>query len=286
MPSTLLTTPDKLCASAVKVARESVRTGLAAPGEHLGAVSAGERLVTHYFVSHEPGYVGWRWAVSVARASRSKNVTVCETWLEPDDDAVLAPDWLPWSERLAPGDLGVGDLLPAEVDDPRLVPGYVASDDPAIEDLEHELGVGRVRVLSRDGRASAAERWYDGDAGPGSALAHAAPDVCSRCGFFASLAGSLGAAFGVCGNEYAPDDGRVVAVDHGCGAHSEGVADGSSSATGSDWPAPLGAAQSDFDIVHRPGSGPDAAGSEGHSPGSVDDAVADDSSADDDLGHG
>jgi hypothetical protein len=27
--------------------------------------------------------------------------------------------------------------------------------------------------------------------------------------------------FGVCTNEYAPDDGRVVAADHGCGAHSE-----------------------------------------------------------------
>ena len=29
--------------------------------------------------------------------------------------------------------------------------------------------------------------------------------------------------FGVCANEYAPDDGRVVSVDHGCGAHSDPV---------------------------------------------------------------
>jgi Protein of unknown function (DUF3027) len=31
--------------------------------------------------------------------------------------------------------------------------------------------------------------------------------------------------FGVCGNVYAPDDGRVVSLDHGCGAHSEIVVD-------------------------------------------------------------
>jgi hypothetical protein len=26
----------------------------------------------------------------------------------------------------------------------------------------------------------------------------------------------------VCANEFAPDDGQVVAFDHGCGAHSDG----------------------------------------------------------------
>jgi hypothetical protein len=36
------------------------------------------------------------------------------------------------------------------------------------------------------------------------------------------LDGPLGRVFGVCANEYAPDDGRVVSVDHGCGALSDG----------------------------------------------------------------
>lgn len=35
------------------------------------------------------------------------------------------------------------------------------------------------------------------------------------------LAGEFRQMFGVCANEYAPDDGRVVSLDHGCGAHSE-----------------------------------------------------------------
>lgn len=41
------------------------------------------------------------------------------------------------------------------------------------------------------------------------------------CGFLVRLGGPLGRVFGVCANEYAPDDGRVVSLDHGCGAHSE-----------------------------------------------------------------
>jgi Protein of unknown function (DUF3027) len=41
------------------------------------------------------------------------------------------------------------------------------------------------------------------------------------CGFLTQLGGPLGRVFGVCTNEYAPDDGRVVSFDHGCGAHSE-----------------------------------------------------------------
>ena len=35
------------------------------------------------------------------------------------------------------------------------------------------------------------------------------------------LQGSLGQVFGVCANEWSEDDGRVVSLDHGCGAHSE-----------------------------------------------------------------
>jgi hypothetical protein len=31
--------------------------------------------------------------------------------------------------------------------------------------------------------------------------------------------------FGVCGNRFAPDDGRAVSADHGCGAHSEVMVD-------------------------------------------------------------
>ena len=68
---------------------------------------------THLFACLDPAYAGWRWAVTVARASRAKVVTVSESLLLPGPESLLAPDWVPWRDRVRPGDLGVGDLLPA-----------------------------------------------------------------------------------------------------------------------------------------------------------------------------
>jgi hypothetical protein len=87
---------------------------------------------------------------------------------------------------------------------------------------------GRSRVLSGYGREDTAERWYESEHGPRTPLSHAAPANCISCGFFVPLSGSLGRLFGACGNAFAPDDGRVVSADHGCGAHSEAVLTGSS----------------------------------------------------------
>jgi hypothetical protein len=216
--------PDQVCADAVDVALLGL--DVVEPehiGEHLGVAAEGERLVTHFFACGLPGYRGWRWAVTVTRISRSKQVTICDTALLPGPEALRAPDWVPWQDRLQPGDLGVGDLMPTPSDDERLAPGYVLSDDPGVEEVNWELGLGRPRVLSREGRLDAAQRWYDGDHGPNAPIAVAAPSGarCGSCGFYLLLAGAMRQAFGVCGNEYAPDDGTVVSVDHGCGAHSE-----------------------------------------------------------------
>jgi hypothetical protein len=212
---------DQVCADAVDLAREAVTEEPA--GEHLEVVAEGERVVTHFFAAGLPGYHGWRWAVTVARAPRSRHVTICETVLLPGPDALVAPEWVPWQDRLQPGDLGVGDLLPTAPDDDRLIPGYLLSDDPAVTEVSWELGLGRPRVMSREGRMETAQRWYEGDHGPHAPIATAAPRParCGTCGFYLPLAGTLRQAFGACGNLFAPDDGRVVSADHGCGAHSE-----------------------------------------------------------------
>jgi hypothetical protein len=216
--------PDSYCAVAVDAARAAaVEAGGAAVGEHLGVQAEGDRLATHSFAAVLPGYSGWRWAVTLTRAPRQRHVTVAEVVLLPGTGALLAPPWVPWSDRLRPGDLGVGDLMPTAPDDDRLAPAYLQSDDPAVEEASRELGFGRVRVMSRLGREETAERWYAGDGGPETAMARHAPAACGTCGFFLPLAGSLRAVFGVCGNEFAPRDGQVVSADHGCGAHSEAL---------------------------------------------------------------
>ena len=228
--------PDPVLAAAVEPAREAaVELGGASVGEHLGVEVDGPEdagpVLTHSFATTDPAYRGWRWAVTVARALDSEHVTVDEVVLLPGAGALLAPAWVPWSERLAPGDLSAGDLLPPPADDPRLVPAYAEPEAELADETRWELGLGRPRVLSVEGRADAAERWYEGLAGPDAPAAKQAPGRCDDCGFLVLLAGGLRSAFGVCANAYAPDDGRVVALSHGCGAHSETVVDGAHAAT-------------------------------------------------------
>jgi hypothetical protein len=216
-------TLDPVLAGAVDVARAAAaqEAGDEPVGRHVGVEAEPGGAATHLFIAELPDYRGWRWAVTVATAGPDTPVTVSEVVLLPGPDALVAPEWVPWQQRIQAGDLGVGDLMPTESDDPRLVPGYVGSDDPAVEDVQRELGLGRVRVMSRFGRLDSADRWQSGDFGPASEMARSAPDHCGRCGFYLPLDGSLRAAFGVCGNEMAPADGRVVHVEYGCGAHSE-----------------------------------------------------------------
>src|SRR3954467_14596255 len=116
--------PDAAAVAAADTARAALleEVDAADVGEHLGHVVEGERVVTHLFACECPGYVGWRWAVTVAGAPRPKNVTVDEVVLVPGDEAIVAPPWVPYRERIQPGDLSPGDLLPVEDDDPRLVP--------------------------------------------------------------------------------------------------------------------------------------------------------------------
>ena len=133
----------------------------------------------------------------MARASRAKIVTLDEVVLLPGPDALLAPEWVPWSERLRPGDMGPGDLLPTDAEDLRLEPGYSGEDEPAAElrpsrtrwptwsrprtprsppapppnprrpprgsiaAVAEELGMRRARVLSRYGLHVAADRWEE-----------------------------------------------------------------------------------------------------------------------------
>ena len=131
--------------AAVEAAREALLAEVDAAdvGDHLSAVAEGDRVVTHQFDCRKPGYVGWHWSVTVARASRQKTVTVDEIVLVPGADSIVAPSWVPYRERLKPGDLSPGDLLPVADDDPRLVPTYSFGDDPLDSDARTQIRDGR-----------------------------------------------------------------------------------------------------------------------------------------------
>jgi hypothetical protein len=181
------------------------------------------RVETYLFEANLAGYKGWRWCVTIAKVDKKSEPTICDVVVLPGPDALLAPEWVAYRDRIQPGDVGVGDIVPSSLDDTRLVPSVHSL--IADEDLDamqvFDLGLGRARVMSIEGRDQASKRWYESDRGPQSPIAQAAPKPCSSCAFFVPISGSLRASFGVCANAISPEDARVVSVDHGCGAHSE-----------------------------------------------------------------
>lgn len=238
MPAARTTAPktDTVLTAAVEVAHAAAerQAGDFGVGEYLGCEPEGERLLTHHFACPHHGYRGWRWAVTLTRAPRARTATVDEVVLVPGADALLAAEWVPWADRIRPDDVTPGTLLPTPDNDPRLEPGFTGGemtedDDPAewsaVRAIATDLGLGRERVLSHEGRSRTAERWLAGEAGPDNASTRHAPGQCAECAYFQRISGSLGTLFGVCTNEHSPRDAAVVSVDHGCGGHSNVVAD-------------------------------------------------------------
>ncbi|MGO4806261.1 DUF3027 domain-containing protein [Arthrobacter sp. 2MCAF15] len=134
--------PDAFLAAAVDVARTAVE-GIAPAeqiGEHIGARSEGDRLVTHLFESKLPGYLGWQWYAVLTRNSRSKVVTVDELGLLPSEDAILAPAWVPWAERVRPEDAQADEAADeaAGTETPSQAPDADAEQDAADADGEQD----------------------------------------------------------------------------------------------------------------------------------------------------
>jgi len=194
-------------------------------GSLISTDSDDKHISTYLFEAFLPGYFDWRWAVTVAKVDEQSSPTICDVVLLPGPNSLRAPDWIPYSARVTKEDVSAGTIVPTEIDDARLVPASAVL--PSDEDLDFhelfELGAGRFRVLSIEGRDQAAKRWIEGDRGPNTDIARWAPKNCGTCGFYLPISGSLRQSFGACANAISPEDARVVSVNHGCGAHSEAI---------------------------------------------------------------
>jgi hypothetical protein len=70
-------------------------------GEFIESVSEGEGVTTYLFAAKLKGYVGWRWSVTLFEGDAKAEPTISELVLLPGAESLVAPDWIPWSERLA-----------------------------------------------------------------------------------------------------------------------------------------------------------------------------------------
>ena len=229
-PAQLAAGPDPRCAEAVEQARAAaVDVAGTAVGDHLGVEvedvpATGGRLVTHSFATTDPAYVGWRWAVTVARSEGSDVVTV--------DEVVLLPGGGALSRR--PGCRGASASSPATSAPATCCPRRRTTRGSSRRTPTSTPSACRSTCTARWASAgcaccpatAASTRPSAGTTGSPARTRRwprARPAPCGTCGFLTPLAGALGRVFGACANGMAPDDGRVVALTHGCGAHSETV---------------------------------------------------------------
>lgn len=172
---------DDVLAAQVASAREALARQVPDEqvGEHLGASAEGDRLVLHRFAADLRGYRGWQWYVTLARGPRVKVATVCDSGLLPGPDAVLAPAWVPWAERVAP----------------------------------EELAEQKARDESEAAAAASAEAKGEGHDGGANPAAPAAEPEASADELEAVLAGAGGAAPDEAGDD-APDGPGRETADH------------------------------------------------------------------------
>ena len=102
----------------VELARHALLeiTAAESVGEPAGSIDEGDGVVSLYFTTNLAGYPGWRWTVTIAHLDGGVG-SVLETELTPGDDALLAPDWVPWVDRLAEYQAAQAAEVPSVDDD-------------------------------------------------------------------------------------------------------------------------------------------------------------------------
>jgi len=98
----MTSTPEELASAARELAVAALHeiTPASTVGPIAGYTVEESGALSLRFENRLPGYPGWYWTVSVAQLEDAEP-TVLEAELMPGDGALLAPDWVPWAERLA-----------------------------------------------------------------------------------------------------------------------------------------------------------------------------------------
>ena len=123
----------------VKAFAEVAARSAAAPkelGPFVEVIDEGDGVSTYLWQAKQPGYTGWRWSVTVSQIDPATEPTLCEVVIVPGEDSLIAPKWVPWSERLADY-----QALQAELEKQAALDALNAEDDEIAVDSEEELAV-------------------------------------------------------------------------------------------------------------------------------------------------
>jgi hypothetical protein len=82
-------------------------------GKFLGTSTEDKDTTNYRFESKLTGYVGWEWNVVIFQGKKADAASVSEVVLLPGKESIVAPNWVPWSERRAELEKNKAEELPA-----------------------------------------------------------------------------------------------------------------------------------------------------------------------------
>ena len=132
MPESSSTSPHESIARAALLEV----TPAATVGAFIDAVDGDDGVVDLRFASTQDAYRGWSWVVTVAAIDDGGEPTVLELGLIPGEHALLPPEWVPWSVRLAEWEAHQAELAAAGLEVEDVV--VVEDDDEDADDDESD----------------------------------------------------------------------------------------------------------------------------------------------------
>jgi hypothetical protein len=93
-------TKNRKAADNTAFALEILKSENLSVGPFIEIIDEGDDTFSYLFKSELKGYVDWRWSVTIYQPE-GVEPTLSEFVLLPGSESLVAPDWIPWSERLA-----------------------------------------------------------------------------------------------------------------------------------------------------------------------------------------
>jgi hypothetical protein len=95
------------------------------------------------------GYEGWHWVVTLTQPNKRLQAMVAEVNLMAGENAILAPDWVPWAERLAQfrAELKEAGKAASDAEADQLIADMASalSDHDQSDDAEQDADAGSVK---------------------------------------------------------------------------------------------------------------------------------------------
>lgn len=116
-------------------------------GDFVSETEPAKGVIELRYLCQMRGYSGWHWLVTLTQPDKRKPATISELNLVASEDALLAPEWVPWSERLSEfrKQLRAEGKAKTDAEADELIKALVVTDDVKSGDSEDNSDDGSMQ---------------------------------------------------------------------------------------------------------------------------------------------